>query len=95
MHASADALLIALRPAHAMLALRRRGRETPLGQFGANQDGLIAAAATLRSRPRHVVLRLETGSLLERTRRSAVCRRARAGPRHRLRDGPADAVHRW
>ena len=63
----ADALLVALRSAHAMLTLRRRGRESPLGQFAANQDGLTAAAATLRSRPRHVVLRLDTELLLERT----------------------------
>jgi len=59
----ADALLVTVQPAYVTLTLRRRGRETPLGQFPLAGNSPPAA---LRRRPRRVILRLGPGTLLER-----------------------------
>jgi general secretion pathway protein L len=61
-----DALVIAARPPSLLLTLRRRGRETPLGRFSVNDDGLSAAVAALRRRPRQVILKLGSDAMLER-----------------------------
>lgn len=62
----ADALLVAVQPPHLLLTLRRRGRETNLGRFPTNDEGLALATAAVRRPPRRVVLHLGPGVLLER-----------------------------
>ncbi len=59
----ADALLVDAQGAEIALTLRRRGRETKLGQVPPTGSSL---PVTLRRRPRRVVLRLRPGALLER-----------------------------
>jgi general secretion pathway protein L len=61
-----EALVIAAEPPHLLLSHRRRGRETLLNRFGANDEGLAAAVAALRRRPRRVILRLGSDAVLER-----------------------------
>lgn len=62
-----DALLVTLQLAHVDLSLRRRGNETSLGRFGMTESGLAEAMRSLRRRPRRVILRLDSGVLLERS----------------------------
>jgi general secretion pathway protein L len=59
----ADALLVDVQRTQVALTLRRRGRETALGQFPLTGD---SAPAALSRRPRRVILRLRPGALLER-----------------------------
>jgi general secretion pathway protein L len=59
----ADALLVDVQRTQVALTLRRRGRETALGQFPLTGD---SASAALSRRPRRVILRLRPGALLER-----------------------------
>lgn len=60
-----DALLLSLAtPLEADVALRRRGREAPLGRFILDDAGLASLA--LRRRPRRVLLRPVPDALLER-----------------------------
>jgi general secretion pathway protein L len=60
----ADALLVDAQGAQVSLTLRRRGRETELGQFPPTGS---SPPAVPRRRPRRVVLRLRGGALLERS----------------------------
>jgi general secretion pathway protein L len=63
----ADALVVTAGLPHVTLSLRRRGDETALGEYGADDGGLAAAAvAALRRPPRCVVIRVGPGVLLER-----------------------------
>lgn len=48
------------------VSLRRRGKETPLGSFTMDRDGLAAAASSCRGKKLPAVLVLPRGSLLER-----------------------------
>jgi len=59
----AAALLVDVQRTQVALTLRRRGRETALGQFPLTGD---SASAALSRRPRRVILRLRPGALLER-----------------------------
>ena len=62
-----DALLVSLRAdGEADFALRRRGREAPLGRFALDPAALGSLPAALRRRPRRVLLRPAPGTLLER-----------------------------
>jgi general secretion pathway protein L len=62
-----DALLVTQSPpGEADFALRRRGRETPLGRFVLEPAVLAGLPAALRRRPRRVLLRPAPGALLER-----------------------------
>jgi len=66
----ADALLVAADgmpdAPRIRLSLRRRRRETPLGNFHLREAGLRKVAATIRQPPRRVVLRPDTAVVLER-----------------------------
>lgn len=62
----ADALVVTAGLPHVTLTLRRRGRETGLGEYGADDGGLAAAVAAMRRPPRCVVVRVGPGVLLER-----------------------------
>jgi general secretion pathway protein L len=62
----ADARLIAAHRPDFLLTMRRHGRETLVGTFAMHEDGLAAAVAALRPRPRQVILRLGPEALLER-----------------------------
>jgi general secretion pathway protein L len=60
------ALVVTASPSHVRLSLVRRGRETDIGQYRADDDGLATAVAALRRPPRSVVVRVGPGALLER-----------------------------
>jgi general secretion pathway protein L len=66
----ADALLVAADgmpdAPRIRLSLRRRRRETPLGNFDLADGRLRAAAMAMRQRPRRVVLRPDPAAVLER-----------------------------
>jgi len=62
----AGALVVTAGPRHVLLSLRRRGRETELGQYRADDDGFAAAVAALRRPPRCVIVRVRPDALLER-----------------------------
>jgi general secretion pathway protein L len=62
----ADALLVTAQTEWFSLAVRRRGRETALGQFRTDEAGVAAARAAARAAPRRVVLSVPSDLLLER-----------------------------
>jgi len=60
------ALVVTIGSRHMVLSLRRRGRETPLGEVGVNDDSLAGMVGGLRRPPRCVIVRAQPGVLLER-----------------------------
>jgi len=62
----ADALLVTAEPPGIRLSVRRRRRETPLGQFRLDESGQRAAKTAIRQRAGRVILRLDPTAVLER-----------------------------
>jgi len=60
------ALVATIGRRHVTMSLRQGGRETALGEYRPDDDSLLSAIAELRRRPRHVIIRAEPGTLLER-----------------------------
>jgi general secretion pathway protein L len=70
----AAALIVTAGPRNVALSLRRRGRETELGEYPADDDSLATGVARMRATgvarmrraPRRVIVRVGPGALLER-----------------------------
>ncbi|HUN38858.1 MAG TPA: PilN domain-containing protein [Acetobacteraceae bacterium] len=60
------ALVVTIGSRHVTVSSRHGARETPLGEYHPDSGGLVSAIAETRRRPRHIIIRAEPGTLLER-----------------------------